>query len=110
MATRRRIAAGFNLGGEQVEADTLMEEAFYASPIYNAIEARDDPRCFLIGRTGSGKSAILQRLEDSHADQVIRIDPEDLSLTYILDLGVVQQLASMGVHLDPLFIALWKHV
>jgi hypothetical protein len=31
MAPRRRMTAGFNLGGEQAEADPLLELAFYES-------------------------------------------------------------------------------
>src|SRR5262249_20788030 len=106
----RSLGSDFTLGGEQAEADPLLEPAFYHSGHYAAIESRDDKRCFLIGRTGGGKSAALQHLEASHPEHVIRISPEDLSLPYITDLGVIQQLASMDVHLDPLFIALWKHV
>ncbi|MCG2797355.1 MAG: hypothetical protein L6367_02325, partial [Cellulomonas sp.] len=41
---------------------------------------------------------------------MIRITPEDLSLPYIADLTVVRYLTDLQVHLDPLFIALWKHV
>ena len=71
---------------------------------------RTNPHCFLIGRTGSGKTAILQHLEDLEGDHVIRINPEDLSLPYLLDLSVVRKLSDLEVHLDPFFIALWKHV
>jgi hypothetical protein len=105
-----RLAGDFNLGGEQAEADPFLEEAFVEWAGYSAIEARTNPRRFLIGRTGSGKSAVLQRLEEVHSDRVIRINPEDLSLPYIIDLGVMKQLTALEVHLDPLFIALWKHV
>ena len=45
---------------EQAEADPLLEDAFYQSGIYTGIISRRDRHCFLIGRTGSGKSAILQ--------------------------------------------------
>lgn len=99
-----------NIGGEQAEADPLREESFYESAVYNAISSRTDPHCFLIGRTGSGKSAALQHLEEASPDHVIRINPEDLSLPYIMDLGVVRRLTDLGVHMDPFFIALWKHV
>jgi len=100
----------FSLGGEQAEADPLLQQAFFESGHYSAIASKDDPRCFIVGRTGSGKSALLQRIEERHPDHVIRINPEDLSLPYIADLGVVTYLASLDVHLDPFFIALWKHV
>lgn len=109
MKAARRVAE-FNLGGEQAEADPLLEQAFYHTGQYAALNTREDPRCFVIGRTGSGKSAILQRIEAENPGHVIRIDPEDLSLPYIADLGVVHYLASLDVHLDPFFIALWKHV
>lgn len=105
-----RLSSDFNLGGQQAEADPLLERAFYESGHYKAAERRGDPRCFVIGRTGGGKSAILRYLEASHPEHVIRIYPEDLSLPYITDLGVIQYLASIDVNLDPLFIALWKHV
>jgi hypothetical protein len=107
---RGRLRGGASLGGEQAEADPLLEFVFYRSGDYNSIESRLDPRCFIVGRTGSGKSAALQHLEEAFPDKVIRITPEDLSLPYIVDLGVVRYLDSLDVHLDLLFTALWKHV
>lgn len=99
-----------NLGGEQAEADPLLEFVFYRSGDYGTIESRLDPRCFIIGRTGSGKSAAFQHLEETHGKKVIRITPEDLSLPYIVDLRVIRYLDSLDVNLDLLYTALWKHV
>lgn len=104
------LRGGANLGGEQAENDPLLEFVFYRSDDYNTIESRLDSRCFIIGRTGSGKSAALQHLEESFPGKVIRITPEDLSLPYIVDLQVIKYLDSLDVHLDLLFTALWKHV
>jgi hypothetical protein len=106
----RRLSSDFRLGGLQAEADPLLEKAFYESGHYKAAERRDDPRCFVIGRTGSGKSAILRHLESSYPSHVIRIEPENLALQYITDLGVIKYLASIEVNLDSLFTALWRHV
>lgn len=112
--TKERRNAGpvppFSLGGEQAEADSLLQDGFYESEHYASIASRDDPHCFVLGRTGSGKSAILQRIEQSNADHVIRINPEDLSLPYIVDLDIIKYLERVGVKLDTFFIALWKHV
>ena len=110
MAGRQRISPNFSLGGESAEADPLLEESFYESSIYFAILNKRDPHRFLNGRTGSGKSAILQQIQETRSGHTIRIDPEALSLQYIIDLDVIRYLDSLDVHLDPLFIALWKHV
>lgn len=110
MARNVKMKTGFTLGGEQAEADAYSEEAFVETGIYNVIEDRDDPRCFLVGRTGSGKSAALQHLEEVHDGHVIRITPENLSLPYITNLQAVRTLDDLDVNLDPFWIALWKHV
>lgn len=111
MSTKRpRISGDFSLGGDQAEADPLLSEAFLNTGDYRAIESRDDPRAFLVARTGAGKSASLQRLEQVYPQHVIRIRPEDLSLRYITDLNVVKFLDELDINLDPFWIALWKHV
>lgn len=110
MVKRPRLKTGFTLGGEQAESDPLRDAAFLETPLYEVMESREDTRCFLVGRTGTGKSAALQHLEEIHQDHVIRISPEDLSLPYITDLGVIRYLDSLDVKLDLFWIALWKHV
>ncbi|MFT2749554.1 P-loop ATPase, Sll1717 family [Clavibacter sp. Sh2036] len=111
MAGRRaRLGHTFNIGGDQAEADPLLDEAFYNSTFYETMIARDDPRCFIIGRTGSGKSAALTRLAEEQAAKVIRIVPEDLSMPYITNLDVVQQLKDLDVDLSAFWKALWRHI
>jgi hypothetical protein len=110
MARRPRLSQGLTIGGEQAEADPFHGDAFVENPLYVALESRHDPRCFVVGRTGSGKSAMLQHLEEQHGEHVVRISPEDLSLPYITDLQVIKYLDSLNVKLDLFWIALWKHV
>ena len=111
MITKRsRLRSVFTLGGEQAEADSLLDDAFYESDDYNVISSRDDKRCFVVGRTGSGKSAALRRLEETHPDHVIRISPEDLSLPYITNLQAIRYLDQLQINLDNFWTTLWKHV
>lgn len=112
MAPRRRqLTLNFNLGNGVAESDPLLESAFYDSAAYQMVESKNQPHClFLVGRTGSGKSAILKHLEDLHPAHVIRIIPENLSLPYISNLDVMHKLTQANVLPDPFFVALWKHV
>lgn len=107
-----RFRSNFNFGGLMAESDPLLEDAFWDNGDFEVIASPKDkdPRCIIVGRTGSGKSAAFQHLEASNLGSVIRILPENLSLPYITNLSIMRQLPDMGVHLEPLFVALWKHV
>jgi hypothetical protein len=107
---RQRLKSGFTLGGEAAEADPLLEKAFFDSSDYEVIISKSDHRCFVVGRTGAGKSAALQRLEDIDPDHVIRINPENLSLPYITNLQAIRYLDSLEINLDTFWNTLWKHV
>jgi hypothetical protein len=69
-----------------------------------------DPRCIVVGRTGSGKSALLLEVEARQPETTERISPEDLSLNYIANCDAVNVLTSLGINLDPFFRLLWRHV
>lgn len=111
MAQKRpKLRSQFTLGGEAAEADYLLEEAFFASSDFQVLESRLDHRCFIVGRTGSGKSAVLKHLEEVNPSHVIRISPENLSLPYITNLQAIRYLDSLEVNLDTFWNTLWKHV
>jgi len=105
-----RLRTGFNLGGEAAEADGLLDEAFIESSDYRVIASKTDHKCFLVGRTGAGKSAVLQRVEEMNPDHVIRINPENLSLPYITNLQAIRYLDSLAINLDTFWQTLWRHV
>jgi hypothetical protein len=94
------------------ESDPLLVDAYWDNGDFDVISSPKDkdPRCIIVGRTGSGKSAAFQHLERLYQGKVIRILPENLSLPYITNLNIMRQLPGLGVHLEPLFVALWKHV
>jgi len=45
-----QLKSGFNLGGEQAEADPLLDRAFLEWSGYTVVESRTDPHCFLVMR------------------------------------------------------------
>ncbi len=69
-----------------------------------------DHRQIVLGRTGTGKSALLLKLAETKGDQVIQICPESLALTYVSNSTILNFFAKIGVNLDPFFKLLWRHV
>ena len=64
----------------------------------------------VVGRTGSGKTALLEKLSSDHAQHTITIQAEELALDYVANSGVLRALQDVGVKLDPFFRLLWRHV
>jgi hypothetical protein len=67
-----------------------------------------DQRGILLGRTGAGKTAVLQHLagQEPHA---IQINPHDLALRYISGSTTLQFFTSLQVTMEPFYRFLWKH-
>ncbi|MDQ3704704.1 MAG: ATPase [Chloroflexota bacterium] len=94
-------------GAEQ--DDYYLSKCFVDTGVLNILRDCDDPRRILIGRTGSGKSALLTRLTEAE-EHVIPIIPEALSLAYISNSTILNFFAEAGVDLDLFYRWLWRHV
>ncbi len=105
----KSFAKNFSFGFPMAEDDFFLEEAFWDNGYFENIVSLEDPHCFIIGRTGSGKSAAFKHLETNHPGKVIRIVPEQLALPYITNHNAVRQVVSAGTNVDPFFKQLWKH-
>ncbi len=68
-----------------------------------------DPRRIVLGRTGSGKTALVKRLADTE-ERAIVIQPESLALSYISNSTILNFISVLGVKLDIFFRLLWRHV
>lgn len=105
-----RIKKTLTMGGPAAEHDPYLLDAYVDNGTVDTLASHEDPRCFMIGRTGSGKSATLLLLEHSYSDRVVRIAPEDLAMTYITNLNILPTLVDMDVQLEAFLKALWKHI
>jgi energy-coupling factor transporter ATP-binding protein EcfA2 len=62
----------------------------------------------IVGRTGSGKTALIKQIKNASSDVSV-LDPEELSMQYLHN-SVLRTIASWGVNLDIFYKYLWRHV
>lgn len=106
MTRQRRLS----LGGLSAESDPLLNSAFFDDGTYAEILDKEDPHWFIVGRTGSGKSALLRRLEEQNPAKVARIKPRELAFEYIINVNAVRTLLDNNVRMEPFFHALWRYI
>lgn len=70
---------------------------------------RKSPKRIIVGRTGSGKTALLYHLKQS-GNHVVQLSPHDLSLNFIATNKVIAFFEEAGVNLSPFYVLLWKHL
>lgn len=98
-----------SIGEVDAENDKLfLESCFMDTGDYEALEDTASSKCIVLGRTGVGKSALLEQLE-KNAERIIRIHPEELALKHISNSNVLGFFESLGVDLDIFYSLLWQH-
>ena len=99
------------IGVASAEEDSdYLSTCFVETEDYRAIQNRSDIRQIVLGRTGSGKSALFERLKHDESDRVISIAPDELALTYVANSTIIGYFSNLGVNLDPFYKLLWRHV
>ncbi|WHQ45343.1 P-loop ATPase, Sll1717 family [Alcaligenes faecalis] len=105
-----RFKKGDSIGELDAENDDLLlSECFVDTGDYDTLTDCSKPQCVVVGRTGSGKSALLKRVSQ-YEERVIEIVPENLSLQYICNSDIITSLEAAGAKLDIFYNLLWRHV
>lgn len=98
------------IGAADAEDDRqFLQNCFVETGDLAALRSSQDSRTILLGRTGTGKTALLQRLSNVEG-RTISIEPEALSLSYISNSTILTFLSQLGVNLDVFYKLLWRHV
>ena len=98
------------VGAPDAEEDMdFLEECFVNTGDIDTLRDPGASKRIMIGRTGSGKTALLNKLtiEEEH---VIPIEPEALSLQYLSNSTILPYLQELGVDLDLFYRFLWRHI
>ena len=77
-----RFSSGMAFGMAAAEQDSLLPDCFFPTTFYHIVRNIEDPRSGLIGRSGSGKTAILERLK-LDGFRTVSINPEELAFRYL---------------------------
>lgn len=98
-----------SIGEADAENDlNFLADCFVDIGDFEVIENTEAPQSIVLGRTGIGKSALLEQLESS-SENVIRIEPESLALRHISNSTILNFFEGLGVNLDIFYNLLWQH-
>ncbi len=110
LPSKFRFRSSDTIGAPDAEADDLFLRAcFVDTGDITRISDCADPRRIVLGRTGSGKTALLKQLA-SDGRRVIPVAPESLALPHITNSTILRFLAELNINPDPFFKLLWRHV
>lgn len=104
-----KFRRNIEIGTLDAENDPYLISAFVDKDDLSLLCDMQNPKSILLGRTGSGKSALIKYLEKKEK-YVVRIDPESISLRHLSNSDVIQYFQKLGVNLDLFYKVLWKHV
>ena len=104
------LKKGLKLGELDAEADTeLLKACFVDNGNLNRLLNMNDPASIVLGRTGSGKSALLLQVKE-RSEHACLLSPHDISIQYLENSNIIQFLIELKIKLDLFYRILWRHI
>jgi len=105
---RYRFRNTDHIGSAAAEDDAeYLDTCFIDSGELSRLADPEDRVSIVLGRTGSGKSALILQLA-KHSNAII-LRPDELALSYLANSSILQFVSSIGVKIDIFFRLLWRH-
>jgi len=105
-----KITRNLKVGALDAEGDSeLLNRCFVDNGYLNRLMDVDSPESIILGRTGSGKSALLYKIMSS-AQKVVKLDPNDISVRFLEYSDIIQFFGALNINLDLFYKLLWRHV
>lgn len=104
------IKRGLKIGELDAEADqSLLDHCYIDNGQLSNILDIESPASIVVGRTGSGKSAMLYRVSQD-VEHSVFLDPNDISVRFLEHSNIIQFFNELGVNLDLFYKQLWRHM
>ena len=98
-----------NIGTISAESDKeFLEQCFIETPEFDELCDFNSKKMIILGRTGSGKTALLNKMKDN-VDCYIEVKPDTFALQYITNVPFVKKMEQENVNLDIFYKFLWLH-
>ncbi len=94
------------------EREENLANYYVDNPYFQSAVDSKSKKAFFVGRTGIGKTAILEsvRRRTSSQQNIISIDPEDFAFKIMEGSEVLKQLTSHQINLDLFYKSMWKYI
>ncbi|MDP2180725.1 MAG: hypothetical protein Q8K19_19665 [Methylicorpusculum sp.] len=104
------IKRGLRLGDLEAETDRkLLADCFIDNGDIGLLEDVDKPESIVVGRTGSGKSALLIQIQNT-VEKSKFLDPNDISIRFLEHSDIIQFFEALGINIDLFYRMLWRHI
>jgi hypothetical protein len=104
------FSSNINIGQNGAENDDeFLFKCFIDHQALSELTDINNPTNFVLGSTGSGKTALLRMIE-KNAENCQSFEVHEMAMNHIANSDVVQFLQSIDVDLSIFFQALWRHV
>ena len=104
------IKKGLKVGELDAEADSdLLGTCFVDNGQLSSLLDISSPASVILGRTGSGKSALLYKISQD-VEHSAMLDPNDISIRFLEHSNIIQFFNEIDVKLDLFYRMLWRHI
>lgn len=104
-----KLKKGIQVGALSAEHDELLSTAFIDLGYIHDLIDGNRPKFLILGRTGSGKTALIEHIKKS-VERVSALNPEELAMQYLHSSPVLKTISGWKVNLDVFYKYLWRHV
>ncbi len=91
------------------EREEKLDTYYVDNQYYQSAISPNSKKAFFVGRTGVGKTAILEKVRRGEKN-IIPIDPEDFAFKIMDRSSILEKLTACKINLDLFYKTMWKYI